>query len=276
VKPSFVIHVKFNTGTPMAKKSKKPVFKKKTKRLKPTDVVFSDTEIADVMPVEERRVQELEILMADWALTQPYDVGPFTFMTKVKRFSVSYANSMLALAPKPIWVEKRREFQDAYMGRIVKSQVDLVTEINDQHMKAAKLSLAKALEMLTKMKIEHYTDKTGKVKFRKFTSVDLMRCTQTINIAQKIMRTALGLPSDEGAIHIWNQMNVSPVDGTTTDDHEVEIRKAENIFSYDDIKGLIALQEAKERGEVIDIETARDAKRIPEKAASSPDKAVST
>ena len=232
----------------------KPKFKKKVKRIEPKETVFHEKYFTEDAPLEDKFVQDVEILMADWSMTTTKDVTPKDYLIKHRGFSTAQARKIMLKAKTVVWHEKRKEYEQQWLSRTVKSQVEIVTEMNDQHIKGAKLGFAKAVEMLSKMKSETYVDtKTGKMHFSQFSASDLKKCVDTIQVAQKVMRTALGLPSDEGAVHIWQQLNINPADGSNADEREQEVRAAEKLFTYDDIRALIASQEAKDGEGVIDV-----------------------
>jgi len=160
--------------------------------------------------------------------------------------------------PTSAWHERRRSYQDMILKDQVKSQLDFVSEMNDLHIKASKLGLAKAIEMLTKMEIKPYTDDKGEIKFSRFKTTDLKNCLESIATAQKIQRMALGLPTDQGAVHIWNQLNVNQgvINAGDSANDIASLDSLDSMLEYDDIKALIEAQKQGKlelTGSVIDV-----------------------
>lgn len=185
--------------------------------------------------------------MSEWCIKYPPSMSPQRFLREIKEFADNKVAAYMKAAPAAIWFERRREYQNMITKDMVKSQLDFVTEMNDQHIKASRLGLAKAIEMLTKMEIKPYLDKHGETRFSKFRTADLKNCLESIAIAQKIQRTALGLPSDEGAITVWQQLNINqPQIGQTNiqvnEGDTASAQQLEKLLSYDDIKSLIEAQ----------------------------------
>ena len=233
------------------KSGTKPKFKRRL-RLKARPAETLNTEFGSKrfkVVSTESKLTEMEMLITEWTIKYPPSLAPNKFLRDVKRFSVSKAQAYLKAAPAHLWHERRRGYQDMILKDQVKSQLDWVAEMNDLHLRASKLGLAKAIEMLTKMEIKQYIDKNGDVKFSRFKSTDLKNCLESISIAQKIQRTALGLPSDEGAIHIWQQLNIQQNNlppgsqlSLPAGSQHVSPEGIGNALSYDEIKLLIEAQ----------------------------------
>jgi len=193
----------------------------------------------------ESKLTELEMLITEWCIKYPPSMSPHKFMREVKMFSNHKVASYIKAAPTVLWQERRREYQNMITKDMVKSQLDFVTEMNDMHIRASKLGLAKAVELLSKMVIESYRDKTGAICFTRFKPSDVKSCLESIAVAQRIQRTALGLPSDEGAITVWQQLNINQraIDHVSEGPGDTaSISQVENAFSYDELKVLIEAQ----------------------------------
>jgi len=237
------------------KKDLKPRFIKKKAGYKPVTAGIAKTSLHKVkktLPKVDLYRDEIPLLVSDWCIKCDVSVSPTAYLRDIVKKSAHDLMSIMAEYPASEWHARRKDIQNNFLKHSVKGQVEAIAEINDQHMKAAKLGLAKALEMLTKLKIEHYTDKRGVIQLRRFKSTDLKHCVDSIAVAQKVMRTALGLPSDEGAIQIWQQLNLNPGDGSSKEipeDTDLALEAASSTFSYDEIKALIKLRlEADEKG----------------------------
>ena len=202
------------------------------------------------------------MLITEWCINFPPSYSPNKFLIETKNFDPSKASAYMKAAPKDHWFERRREYQNMITKDLIKNHIDFVAEMNDLHLKASKLGLGKALEMLTKLDVKVEADKHGNPVFKRFKPSELKSCLESVALAQKIARTALGLPSDEGSVHVWQTMNVNAGDGTqivqNNNGDNVTVEQLEKDMSYDDIKLLIeAKKEEKQlllEGDVIDAE----------------------
>lgn len=223
----------------------KPKFirRRKVRAATPLNTTFGSDKFKAV--TTESKLTELEMLITEWCIKYPPSMSPHKFLREVKHFSNPKVASYIKAAPTVLWQERRREYQNMITKDMVKGQLDFVTEMNDMHIRASKLGLAKAVELLTKMVIEPFKDKNGTICFSKFKPSDVKSCLESIAIAQRIQRTALGLPSDEGSITVWNQLNINAraqdqlAEG---DGNHASISQVENAFSYDELKVLIEAQ----------------------------------
>lgn len=200
---------------------------------------------------------ELESLVYEWSITAP-ELSPRKFLMERKSYTEHmYVHATTLFAPAQ-WYVRRKEIQDQLTTSLVKTHVDFVVEMNDTHIKAAKLGLVKAIDMMTRMKIEERRDKKGNIYFAGFRTTDLKNCLESIHVAQRIQRMALGLPTNEGSITAWQKIQhektvkVSAADGsvvTTTESETVEgqVKTLENALTYDDIQLLIEGERRRKR-----------------------------
>lgn len=192
-----------------------------------------------------------QVLMMEWAIMAAAGETPTTWL-KAKGYSDYEAGNILRAVPAGEWWRQREALQDKITATTVKRHIDLVAEMNDQHIAAAKLGMARAIEFMTKMKIEEARDKRGRLYFKGFRSIDLQNCLTALANAQKIQRLALGLNTDtDGSVNIWQQINKTIVGGG--DQTEEQIAALAKDLSYEDIKALIAT-ERKKNESAIDVE----------------------
>lgn len=219
-------------------------------------------------PREKTRVRKatpsaakIEKLVVDWSIANPRNLGIGRFL-KERGYSKKQIDDIFVLVPAPDWHERAHHIKDGYTREIVKSQLDFVAELNDQLIKAGKLGMAKALEMMTKLEVGTYRDEAGKLVFGQFRPSDLKSCMDSLTAAMKIMRTSLGLPSDEGAIHVWQQLNLNPANGQKVEEKEEgpdPVAELEKTITYDELTMIIThmremRQKAIESGDVIEME----------------------
>ena len=199
-----------------------------------------------MLELERDRLND-QLLMTEWAITSKGSV--FGWLQETKGFSNEQVKTLLKRRPVPQWHRIQEYVQNHYSNSLVKRHMEQAAQLNDQHMMAAKLGMAKAMEFLSKMSVEQKLDKHGRPYFAHFRTTDLKNCMETISLAQKITRTALGLPTDEGSVHIWQKIQQTinltaptvedmPPDG---EDMKVQVLRLQKQYSYDDIKEMITV-----------------------------------
>lgn len=187
-----------------------------------------------------------QLMMTEWALTGGKQ-QVYAWLQDTKGFSLAQAKRIVQRRPIPMWHNILEYVQNHYSNSLVKRHMEQAALLNDQHMMAAKLGMAKAMEFLSKMSIEQKVDKAGRPYFAHFRTADLKNCLDSIQVAQKITRTALGLPTDEGSVHIWQKIqqtiNMSPPKledlPPEGEDLKVQVLRLQRTYSYDDIKEMI-------------------------------------
>ncbi len=218
---------------------------------------------------EKQRLDD-QLLMTEWALTGGR-IQVFTWLQEVKGFSLAHARFIVTRRPIPQWSRILEYVQNNYSNNLVKRHMESAAQANDQHMMAARLGMAKAMEFLSKLTIEEAIDKNGNPYFKKFRTTDLKNCMESIMIAQKITRVALGLPTDEGSVHIWQKIQQSfgtnPMPEDTPTETVVEgepikdqVMRLQKSYTYDEIKEMVsAFKNAGLTGDatVIDTETTK-------------------
>lgn len=200
---------------------------------------------AERLALERDRLND-QLLMTEWALTGGR-LQVFTWLQEVKGFTIEQSKVIINRRALPQWHRIQEYVQNNFSNNMVRRHMEQAAQLNDQHMMAAKLGMAKAMEFLSKMSIVEKVDKHGRPYFANFRTTDLKNCLESIQIAQKITRTALGLPTDEGSVHIWQkiQQTINLTTPTVEDlppegeDMKVQVMRLQKTYSYDDIKTMI-------------------------------------
>ena len=215
------------------------------------DVSFGPSPPSRV-PHRSRLEVEARALSMEWAVTAPVDSQPKDWLVQ-RGLSATEVNRMFGVMPATQWYDKRKDLQDHVTAKLVKRHVDSVAEMNDQHISAARLGMARAIEFMTKLRVEEGTDPTGRPYFRGFRTVDLLNAMSAIEKAQKIQRMALGLNTDEGSINVWQTINNTLNTGGEQGREQVE--ELEKMMSYEEIKVLIASERARQKTIDVDVES---------------------
>lgn len=147
---------------------------------------------------KEKWAHELEILQLEWAIKYPA-MKPTVWMREIKGYSADQAKNILSHAPEPTWQNQKAKVLDKMTESLVKRHIDLVAEVQEQHISASKLGLARAIEMLSNNGVR-VRRKDGKEYTMPLRSVDLLNAMSAIEKAQNIYRKAMGLPNDEGGL----------------------------------------------------------------------------
>jgi len=236
--------------------TKPPKFVRKTKYASKKTVVFDEDKrrqrAIEHTGAHDRSMLIVDNLIWEYCLTGGTD-APLTFMTTTKSIPVEAARRYLLLIPSGEWYARKKIVQDTTTATVVKRHVDIVAEMNDRHISSAKLGMAKAIEFLTKMKIEERRDKYGRPYFHGFKPNDLRQLMEVIEKAQKIHRLALGLNADEGSIQIWQNITNTLNTHGNVHEGEHEVKVLESKLTYDEIKKLIQAEEKAKDG-AIDVE----------------------
>ena len=130
-------------GTPaVAFRRSKEARKHKSSRLKFPAVHFDgETGLGKATHLE----LEAAALCMEWAVCAPPEMNVKEWLTK-RGISLTDYQSLTHTLPVERWHNKRREIQDRMTEAVVKRHVDIVVEMNDQHIAASRLGLARALE----------------------------------------------------------------------------------------------------------------------------------
>jgi hypothetical protein len=155
---------------------------------------------SDVGGVEKLK-HDGHILMMEWAIKFG-ELSPTQFLMERRGYSAQQAKDILMHSGgSKEWEMGRVKIQDKMSESVVKRHIDKMVEVNDQHIAASKLSMAKAIEMLTKLNVSVEVDpKTGKAMAKSMRSIDLVNITNAIEKAQTIYRRAMGIPNEESGI----------------------------------------------------------------------------
>lgn len=202
--------------------------------------------------ITERNKMSDQLWMLEWAMTAG-KVSIMSWLQEMKGLTTHQCGEILTRCPAVNWRKTLEYVQNNTTNNLVKRHVESASQLNDQHMSAAKLGMAKAIEFMSKMTIEVKEKKNGQPYFSHFRTIDLKHCMETIRVAQQITRTALGLPNDEGSIHIWQQIqqNVNlhppkqedvPVVG---EDLKTQVGRLQREYTYDGIREMMLLFKAK-------------------------------
>lgn len=155
---------------------------------------------------KDKLAHDTEILIMEWAFFYP-NHSPTAYLTDVKGYAETQKNHIFRVVAPGDWPARRQMAQDKLTGELIKRHVDTMAKVQDEHISASKLGLARAVQMLASGNTELIKkdgkvvlDAAGNPKFKQFRSVDLLNCMTAIEKAQNIYRRAMGLPNDEGGL----------------------------------------------------------------------------
>jgi hypothetical protein len=233
--------------------------------LKNVDTIFEN------MGGLSRIEREGEILQIDWAIRFP-SLTPLEYLTAEKGYSVSQATTVLhESGGADDWEVKRAEIQNRITETVVKRHVDQIAEFNDMYIKGAKVGLAKALEMLTKLSIDQVRDADGNVMidpktkrpvYKGFRSIDLLNIMNSLKLSQDIHRRSMGINDGEGGmaqvleqVTQMNEMKAREMNITNNTinlmmtpgraEAEQKIETFVKTMSYEDIRAFVDYHKSK-------------------------------
>ena len=138
-------------------------------------------------------------LKVEWVTDYP-NLSIRDFLMNKKAFTERQYRSVIASAPLAEWEAYRKEIREKISVTKIRTHVNLITDTNNNCMKAASLGIALAVKALH--------DKTELTPKEKLT---YMRMIET---SQKIFHTALGIGGDSGRVQV--QVNNSLQMGVAT------------------------------------------------------------
>jgi len=185
----------------------------------------------------ESRYTKAQVYMNEWVLNH-HKESPRTFLKKTKKLSEKVMAEILSEFPAWEWKKRWRQVQDEVTKTQLEAQAKFIQDMSDKQMKAAGIGIDKVMEFLDELKVKSYIDKkSGTINWVQWSPKDLKDILDSLEKGQRVMRTALGLPNDEGVINVWKQLNIGTVKVSADDS---KLKELEEKMSYDDIKALVA------------------------------------
>jgi len=180
----------------------------------------------------------VELMLTDFAIGHP-DRTVRQYLVEDKGYSQKEYVDIIKKVPAADWYQARRETLDKITENLVKRQIDWAAEMHDLHFQSSKVGLLSAVEWLEYQKSLPIKDRDIRM---------LKVAMETIQLAQKIQRTALGLPTDDGAIHIYNKL-VMNNDKHVQEMEKTPVEKLEETLTYEEIQELIELRREEKKSE---------------------------
>jgi hypothetical protein len=204
----------------------------------------------------DKIAHDAQILRLEWAIKYP-TMSPREFLQDVKGYSFSQIRLILEkTGTAEEWNREKNAVLDRMTESVVKRHIDIIAEVQETHIKASKVGLAKAIEFLSKLSVEPAKDSDGRMimdgngrpVWKGYRSIDLMNIMSSIEKAQVIYRRAMGLGNDEGGMaQILEKIGQLNVQQNVQENHlhiheapQSELgQKIEKEMSYDDLLEFI-------------------------------------
>lgn len=205
---------------------------------------------------KDKIAHDSQILRLEWAIKYP-TLTPAEFLLDIKGYSHQQTSKIIeTTGGMSEWLLEKNNVLDKMTESVVKRHIDIIAEVQETHIKASKVGLAKAIEFLAKLSIEPARDADGKMimdgkgkpVWKGYRSIDLVNIMNSIEKAQVIYRRAMGLGNDEGGmaqiLEKIGQLNVQQnVQQNHLHIHEAPqselATKIEKEMSYDDLLEFI-------------------------------------
>jgi len=218
---------------------------------------------------------DVDLLKIEWVIKYP-TLKVKDWLLHKKGYSYTQAAKLYEIGGKEDgWNEAKNHVLDKMTSSIVKRHIDQMADVQEQHIKASKIGLAKAVEMLSKLSIEPVKgkdgkllkDATGKPVWRGFRSIDLLNCLGAVEKAQQIYRRAMGLPNEEAGlaqildkvnVH-FNQVNIqnNEVAAPVVDPVKDKMRKIAEELTHDQILEFVEFR--REQRAILKLQAAEEA-----------------
>lgn len=147
----------------------------------------------------EKWKHDVELLKIEWAIKYP-NMSPSAWLTEIKQYGTHQLQAIYKVSPERDWHTEKARILDKITETTVKRHIDLIAEVQEQHVAASKLGLARAIEMLTRNGVQMRSKKDGKTITMPLRTIDLLNVMSSIEKAQQIYRRAMGLPNEEGGL----------------------------------------------------------------------------
>lgn len=211
----------------------------------------------------DKIAHDAQILRLEWAIKYP-TMSPREFLQDIKGYSFSQIRTILeSTGTAEEWTREKNNVLDKMTESVVKRHIDIIAEVQETHIKASKVGLAKAIEFLSKLSVEPAKDSDGRVimdgngrpVWKGYRSIDLMNIMGSIEKAQQIYRRAMGLGNDEGMAQILEKIGQLNVQQNVQENHlhiheapQSELgQKIEKEMSYDDLLEFIEFRREQKR-----------------------------
>ena len=194
-----------------------------------------------------------EYLMLEWAILYS-TMSPGPYLKGIKGYSEDQCNTILGTKPVKQWFDRKEELQNKVTETLVVRHIDLIAEVQDRHIKASNLAMAKATQML--LKGTPIVDENGNPVLNKLKvqghkplkSSDILNITVALKNVQDTYRKAMGFKDEEGITQIVEKVQMIQVNNTAIQPESVggevvvveERKTALDGLSHDEVKALVA------------------------------------
>jgi len=139
------------------------------------------------------------------------------FLITEKGFSPRQYRNIVQRCPAAEWSVRRAEIQNSIAVKSITSHIDEATQINVNFIKAARISLVRVVEGLSKPNLK---------------ANEVQNYSAALRMAQDVLRTAMGIPKDHGIAQVVERIqNNTQINIGVTSKTTEEFAK----LSYDEI-----------------------------------------
>lgn len=205
------------------------------------------------LQLEEK--EKIELLILEWCIKYP-SISPKKYIMDVKHLSRSFYVRAMDIIPAAEWRVRLQDYKTSLAETVTKEHFNNIAKVNDTHIQASKLSIAKIIEKLAKG-VRVYQKKDGsllEIGQRECYPKEINDLTNALKTAQSVYRTAVGLPNEEGSIQILEklqaekmQVNIN-VNGEGKES-ETDLTKTLKSMSYDDLMTIIEMKKDQYKAE---------------------------
>lgn len=187
---------------------KKPTMAELTRRID-HEIVENELAVKDMSSIDlavvERENERVKWLQMEWALFHPNE-SVHHFIRTIKGYSDGQMKNMLLHAPTSEWKEQRELLKNRLAKEVAQRHIDKIAKMNDEHIKAGRLGLAKGLQLLANG-VDVLVKKTGTKFNRSLYPQEFQFVMNGLKTAQQMYRTSMGLSSDgEGMQQVLEEL----------------------------------------------------------------------
>jgi len=144
---------------------------------------------------EARENERTKMLQYEWALFYP-DNSPKHFLMAVKNFTETQYVQIMKKSPMAKWNEQKDRIRERLALQVAEKHVEKIAQMNDEHIKAGRLGLAKGIKLLAEGVRGFNKKNPSKILKRDLKPQEFQHVMSGLKLCQQIYRTAMGLPSD--------------------------------------------------------------------------------
>ncbi len=239
------------------------------------EIPLAPSGLVEIGGVEKER-HDANILRLEWSIKYPL-LTPLEFLLEEKGYTIYQAQRILEISDSiEGWLDERDKIVNGVTEKLVDRNIEKIVESKEMFISAAKIGVAKCIEMMTRLQIDPVKDEDGKLMidpktkrpvYRGFRAIDMANLSAALKNFESMMSNAMGMRNDLGLDQIRgllsehrqnvqiNIQNNSTTVMTTEEPKKTKVEEFVESLSYDDMQEIIReKRRMRNAGEIVDAE----------------------